>query len=215
MGIMTNLHDYRLRQITGILFITMSIPILHFYISYGWISDLIYVYYFSYNILFFCLGAYLLIKKESMQKLFFENLKFLKITGILMIINGLFTLYEFFGILLFIDFLGLHYLLKILIFLILGAFLIKNKQWSVIGGILITLDGPLILIYLKEGFFSFPTFISFIILVCLLIGIFSTTSKKKMNEGVLIKMKEKLDDDYVEDRISREEYLRRKKEFEK
>jgi hypothetical protein len=215
MGTITPLHDFRLRQVTGILLIAMSIPILHIYFSYGWISDLIYVYYFSYNILLLCLGVYLLTKKEIKQKLFLENLKYLKIIGILMIINGLYTLYEFSGILLYIDFLGLHYLLKVLLFLILGAFLIKNKQWSVIGGVLISLDGPLILIYLKESYFSFPNFISSIILACLLIGIMYTKSKKKINKNVLKEMKEKLNEDYVEDRISREEYLKRKKEFEK
>lgn len=124
-----------------------------------------------------------------------------------MIINGLYIMYKYRAILDF-NLIVVNCFLKGLIFLILGLFLIKNIQWSVIGAIVISLDGFFVILYWKLFF------ISFIILIFFLIYIFYNTIKLKMKENIQKKMKKKLDEDYIEDKISRDEYLRRKKDLE-
>ena len=125
-----------------------------------------------------------------------------------MVINGLFIIYRFSDIILDFDLFGLHLLLKGFIFLILGVFLVKNIRWSVIGGMIISLDGFLVI--LERGYF-WPNSIT---LALFLIFICKERIEKKMKGSILKEMKKKLDEDYIEDRISREEYQRRKKEFE-
>ena len=92
MGKITKINDFKLRQLTGILFIGMSLcAIMYYYFGAYFLNEDF--FYFFYNILLFCTGMYFLINKNFKIKYSSKNFKFLKIMGIIMIINGLYIMY--------------------------------------------------------------------------------------------------------------------------